>query len=297
VALAVAATAVLAAGYHFRPRSGLLAAIQPTSGVQAFRDIAYGGETRDRLDVYAPKTRRSEGRPVVVFFYGGEWTSGSRVNFGWMGVALARQGYVVIVPDYRVYPEVMWPVFVQDNARAVRWAHDHARDYGGDPRRMVVMGHSAGATNAFHLALDPQWLRAVGLDPRRDLRGAVSLGGFLTFRTPPGEQPQLAFGRMADTPVVEPITYVSADDPPLFLGVGGLDREVDPLDSKRLAAKARSLGVEATFVRYPYLNHRWLLKVLSDRLQWIAPTMRDVSGFIDAHTSPETAPDATATRR
>ena len=111
------------------------------------RDVAYGRGPRQRLDVYAP--RRREGRAAVaVFFYGGSWDSGRRQDYGWVGQALASRGFLTVIADYGLYPQVRFPGFLEDGARAVRGAQDHAEAFGGDPKRIVLVGHSAGAYNA-----------------------------------------------------------------------------------------------------------------------------------------------------
>jgi acetyl esterase/lipase len=129
-------------------------------------DLSYGDDARQRLDVYAP--RRPEHRPVVIFFYGGTWSAGRKSNYAFVGAALAERGYVTVIPDYRLYPEVRFPAFVEDGARAVAWVQQHARDFGADPDRLVLMGHSGHgyATGNLRCALYPRQLAAGALRRR-----------------------------------------------------------------------------------------------------------------------------------
>jgi acetyl esterase/lipase len=123
---------------------------------------------------------------VVVFFYGGSWNSGSRVDYRFVGEALASRGIVTVVADYRLYPQVRYPLFLRDGARAVAWTKAHIREFSGNPQRLYVMGHSSGGYNAAMLALDGEWLAAVGMSPR-DLRGWIGLAGpndFLPIKNP-----------------------------------------------------------------------------------------------------------------
>ena len=129
-------------------------------------DQTYGPGGRQNLDVYAPR-RMDAARPVAVFLYGGGWERGRKWDYGWVAQALAARGYVVVLPDYRLYPQVRFPEFLNDSAQAVRWAVDHAAAYGGDPSRIVLLGHSAGAYNAVMLGLEPNYLRQAGVDPAR----------------------------------------------------------------------------------------------------------------------------------
>lgn len=177
------------------------------------RDIAYGPGPRQKLDVYAPKTSTAD-LPVVVFFYGGAWSSGRRQDYAFAAQALASRGCLAVVPDYRVVPEVIYPSFVQDCAAAVRWAQDHAAQYGGDPRRILLVGHSAGAYMALQLALDERFLTAAGADPAR-IRGAVGLSGpydFYPFVRPDAHD---AFGPYKGDPQAsQPITYAGLPNRP-----------------------------------------------------------------------------------
>src|SRR3569833_1942822 len=150
-------------------------------------DIAYGSDARQKLDVYVPKpareSREAEGvrsraaaRPVVIFWYGGSWQSGSKSDYRFVGAALADRGYITVLPDYRLYPEVKFPGFLDDAAHAVAWVQQHAQEFGGDPHRIVLMGHSAGAHSAAYLALNHEFLAKRGANPDW-LAGLVGLSG------------------------------------------------------------------------------------------------------------------------
>ncbi len=144
----------------------LAEAVIPDSHFVLTRDVAYGNAPRQRLDVYRPRSARSAA-PTVVFLYGGRWQHGSRTEYRLLGNALTRRGFVVVVPDYRLYPEVRFPAFVEDGAQAVRWTRNNAARFGIDTTQIFVMGHSAGAHTAALLALDERWLRGVGSHPAR----------------------------------------------------------------------------------------------------------------------------------
>jgi len=260
-------------------------------GVTLTRDIAYAPGERRSLDVYTP-TRPAPGRPVVVFFYGGSWDSGSKADYAWVGRALAAQGFVTIVPDYRLYPEVRWPAFLQDSAEAVKWAHDHASDYGGQASRLVLMGHSAGAYNAMELAVDARWLRAVGMDPAKDIAGVVGLSGpydFLPLRSP---ELKTIFGPPDQRPDTQPINHVDGRSAPMLLITGDRDHTVDPGNSDRMAARVIAAGGQARVIRYPTLDHVRTVAALAPALRFLAPVMREVKAFVDQRAASEPEPAA-----
>ena len=274
---------------------GVLNAVAPSGGVAISTDLAYAPGPRGGLDVYRPTGARGPA-PVVVFIYGGGWDSGRRQDYRFVGLALARRGYVTVVPDYRLYPQVRWPAFLQDNAVAVRWARDHAAQYGGDPARMVLMGHSAGAYDAVMLGLDRRWLAAVGMDPRRDLKGVVGLAGPYDFLPLDTDKLRDLFGPPDGRPATQPINHVSGDEPPLFLGVDVGDKVVRPGNTTRLAAKARAAGAQVEVRAYKGVSHALLVGAIAAPLRFLAPVLADSARFIDARTgaapSGPTAPAA-----
>ena len=278
-ALALAAALAACSGL------AVINAVEPAGGVRRTADIAYRPGPRGLLDVYRP-IHAAPGAPVVVFIYGGGWDSGRRQDYRFVGLSLARRGFVTVIPDYRLYPEVRWPDFLRDNAQAVRWAHDHAADFGGDPRRMVLLGHSAGAYNAAMLALDPRWLAGVGLNARRDLRAVAGLAGPYDFLPLTSDKLRDLFGPPEQRPDTQPINHVSGDAPPLFLGYDAGDTVVRPLNTLHLAEKVRAAGVEVEVRRYTHVNHPLLIGAVAAPLRPLAPVLRDVAAFFDAHDAP-----------
>jgi acetyl esterase/lipase len=262
---------------------GALNTLEPKGGVTVTRDIPYGTAPRQALDVYAP-IGTAGGRPVVVFFYGGSWDSGTKADYAWVGQALARQGYVTVVADYRLYPDALWPLFLEDCALAVGWARSHAEAYGGDPARLVVMGHSAGAYNAVELAVDDRWLGSVGLDPHTDIRAVVGLSGPYDFLPLQSDELKTIFGPEAQWPDTQPINHVDGRAAPMLLLTGDRDHTVNPGNTDRMAARITSRGGKAQVIHYPSLDHVRMVGALAAPLRWMAPVMADVTAFIDAQT-------------
>lgn len=258
---------------------GLLNAVSPREGRvrRVARDIAYGPHPRQQMDVYSPDLEAGETAPVLVFFYGGGWDSGSRTLYGWAAQALAAQGFVVAMPDYRIVPDVLFPVFIEDAATATAKAAEVAVRYGGDPERLGVIGHSAGAHLAMMIALDRRYMAAVG-QPNL-IRAAAGLAGpyeFLPFDVAASIN---AFGRAPDPLMTQPVTFVRADAPPLWLGHGTEDVVVHDDDTVILNDRMRAVGGRSEAKLYPGLNHADLVATFSPLFRKKAPVLADVTAF------------------
>ena len=251
----------------------------PSSDFREQTGITYGKSARHQLDIYRP-ANGSGPAPVIVFFYGGNWNSGERGDYRFVGAALAARGYVVAVPDYRLYPQVRYPDFLADSAQAVRWVFDHVAESGGDLGRVFLMGHSAGAYNAAMLALNPAYLTAAGVDPQR-VRALIGLAGPYDFLPLIGPITKAVFGFPDTSITTQPIHYVSSGAPPALLLTGAQDDLVDPGNSARLASRLQRNGVPARVVTYPNLGHRTLIGALSAPLRGLAPVLDDVAGFVN----------------
>lgn len=241
-------------------------------------DIRYAPGPRGGLDIYAP--RHVHGAPLVVFFYGGSWQEGNKALYRFVGAALAARGVVTVIPDYRIYPPTRFPGFLQDGAAAVAWAHAHAGDYGADPSRLFLMGHSAGAYIAAMLALDPEWLAPHGLSPGRDVAGFIGLAGPYDFLPLTDPVLKIIFGPQAGLARTQPINFVAPGAPPAFLAAGLDDSIVDPGNSTRLARSLRQAGDAVEVKLYPGIDHMKLVGALSPWLGILAPVLPDCLAFI-----------------
>lgn len=240
-------------------------------------DAAYGALPRQRLDVYAP-TRMSEQRPIAVFLYGGGWEKGRKWDYGWVAQALAARGYVVVLPDYRLYPQVRFPAFLEDSAQAVRWAIDHAPAYGGDPSRVVLLGHSAGAYNAVMLGLAPSYLTAAGVDPRA-IRGVVGIAGPYDFLPLSGHMARV-FGEAPQPSDTQPVDHVRGDAPPMLLLTGGADAVVDPRQTAALEAALRQAGGQVETKVYDGVGHNEIMAAISRPFRDRASVLDDIAAFL-----------------
>jgi acetyl esterase/lipase len=266
---------------------GILALASP-GAVQLKHDLAYASGDRARFDVYAPRHPRARA-PVAVFLYGGSWQSGDKALYRFVGQSLASRGFITVIPDYRVYPEVRYPDFLRDNAQAVAFAKRHAGQWGGDPNRLFLIGHSAGAYNAAMLALDRRWLGEVGLDPDRDVAGVVGLAGPYDFLPLRDATLKIIFGPEDQRSDTQPINHADGRAPPMLLLAGDRDRTVDPGNATRLTAAIRARGGAASAHIYPGLGHVSLLTSMSGLFRRRGGVLDEVAGFIDVAPTPTSA--------
>ena len=259
--------------------------------------IAYGGG-REGLDVYRPTDRRSPA-PVIVFLHGGRWQSGSKNDYVLLANTFARRGWVVVVPDYHKYPDVVFPGWVVDGASAVRWTTDNVARFGGDPSRIFVVGHSSGGHTTAILALDTTYLRRAGV-PASGVQGFVSLAGPVdTTWTDPDVQ--VLMGPASEWTATYPRSHVGGATPPLLLLHGSGDETVGDGNSVRLTALVRARGGCARAVVYRGVGHIEIVaalalptgvgtRVLSDLTRFIRDPVRDAcSTALRAGASPPRA--------
>lgn len=243
------------------------------------RDVPFGPAERHRLDIYAPKAR-SGPLPVVFFIYGGSWSDGSRTNYDFVGRAIAALGYVTVIADYRLLPEVEYPGFLEDCATALTWVAGSIAAHGGDPGRIALMGHSAGAYNALMLGL-----RAglVAPEVAARIRCMVGLSGPYDFFPFDGRITLRTFGAVAEPQTTQPIHHVTAAAPPTFLGTGERDTLVLPRNSRALADRLRAAGVAVEERYFARLDHPGPLLALGRPARGIAPVLSDVAAFLKGY--------------
>jgi acetyl esterase/lipase len=242
-------------------------------------NIRYGPDPRHVLDAYVPDKVSVEARPLVVFWHGGRWRFGDKADYRFVGAALTELGYVAVLPNYRLYPEVKMPGFMDDAARAGQWAAAHAGEFGADAHRLYLMGHSAGAHLAALVTLDPRYFAAAGhtVPP---IAGVIGLSGPYDFLPLLEADVQDIFGPPENYPVSQPINFVRSDAPPMLLVHGLKDDTVRPKNSRNLAAALLSLGVPVTLKLYPQLEHADTVAALSRPARGRAPILADIAAFV-----------------
>jgi len=254
-------------------------------------DIPYGPDVRQKLDVYVPKPvvdgagpAVASAHPVVIFWYGGSWESGSKSDYRFVGAALADHGYITVLPDYRLYPDVKFPDFLDDAAHAVAWVQLHAQEFGGDPHRVVLMGHSAGAHTAAYLALNHEFLAKRGANPDW-IAGLVGLSGPYVL-APNTRTLNRIFAAPWGESDWQPLRFVDALAPPTFLAHGLDDNLVSVAQTEKLRDALEAKGVRVETELYPDTGHAATIAGFSKAARGSAPTLDQAVAFLDSLTSP-----------
>lgn len=260
----------------------LVNGLSPSGHYQMAQGVAYGAAGRQRLDLYTP---RDAGRPapIIVFFYGGGWKDGKKKNYEFVASSLTRAGYVVVIPDYRLHPEVVFPGFIEDAAMAVAWAIENGDKYGADPGKLFVMGHSAGAHIAAMLSTDPRYLSAHGMTLSQ-LSGFIGLSGPYDFLPLESGYLTEVFPEAARA-ASQPIGFVSSEMPPTLLIHGSDDDVVGDGNSVRMAEHIERVGGSVTLKLYAGVGHAAVAAALSPPLDFANNTLEDCLAFLDSRSS------------
>ena len=260
--------------------ASLLNLTVPRAGYGVERNFAYGSDARQKLDLYIPD-HLAANAPVILFFYGGSWDSGNKDYYRGFGQAFANEGIVVAVADYRLYPQVRYPAFLEDGAHAFAWVHANVARFGGDPARIFLAGHSAGAYIAVMLAADEDYVRKAGADPAW-IRGVIGIAGPYNF-LPLHSKDLIAIFGGANRPDTQPINYIDGKRPPMLLAAGTDDTTVLPRNTTQLAERLKSFGSPVEVLSYPGIGHIGIILSLAPGLRWMTTLRQDIVKFVKAH--------------
>ncbi len=272
--------ASLVAMYSFSAASlgGVFNAVFAEGSVRVETGLSYGPHRRHALDIYSPKDGAHDG-PVVVFIYGGGWRSGERETYGFVGAAFASRGITTVIPDYRLFPEVMFPDFVTDAARAYGWVTDNIEG-AGTTRPIVLIGHSAGAHIAGLMAVDRRYLS----QGRNDIpapAGFVGLAGPYSFDPTTFETTRDIFASVTDAGRARPTQLVTPDTPPTLVMHGLDDETVRVWNTRTFAQALDKVGVPVRKLEFEGIGHTGILLALSRPLRWRAPVLEEILSFIE----------------
>ncbi len=226
--------------------------------------VHYGSDPAQKLEMFLPAGPAPQRPlPIVVFIHGGGWHSGDPHDYRFMARALAPKGYAVVLAGYRLFPQARYPGMLEDGASALRWVADHAAALGGDPDRVVLMGHSAGAYNAVMLGLDQRWLARERLSANA-LRGVVGIAGPYDFLPFDSDATINSFGQVKDPEETQPVVYARGDGAPLLLVHGTADTRVRPRNSAELARTMTRAGAPTQVVLLKDVTHEGVIMMFAE---------------------------------
>lgn len=267
----------------------VLNSLVPENGYSLISALAYGTNARQKLDIYLPKAAdqstkldSAKLKKVIIFYYGGNWDSGERADYKFAAEALVSHGYIVVIPDYRVYPEVLFPALMADPVSAAKWVKTNIKKYNGDANKVFLAGHSAGAHIAAMMAINPEYLAEVSLKPN-DFAGVIGLAGPYDFLPLKSERLKIIFGPEAQQWKSQPINFVDGKNPPLYLAVGMKDNTVWPRNTFNLAKKIKQNNGIAEVYEFASYGHVDMVSKLAKPLRGNGELLKSVITFIDLH--------------
>lgn len=241
--------------------------------------VVFDAANNVALNIWRPSDLDDNAKaPVLVFIYGGSWRTGDRDEYDFFARSFTDLGYIVVLPNYRLFPQVKFPAMVEDSAAALAWTHDNIADYGGDPEQIVLSGHSAGAYNAMMAVIDPQWLAKYG---KTDdiIRAIAPLAGPFDFYPFDSESTKDSFGEAPEPTATQPVNFARGDAPPMLLLTGDNDETVQPRNSKELLKRIAQAGGQAAYKEYAGLGHADIIMAASSLFSSKAPVIADMDAF------------------
>lgn len=259
----------------------VLNGLVPDDGYNLYADIPFGNLSRQQLDIYQPR-HINHAAPVVIFYYGGSWDSGNKADYKFVAEALTSHGFITVIPDYRVYPDVLFPEFMADPAHSTLWVKQNIHKFGGDSSRIFLAGHSAGAHIAVMLGVNAEYLSLVGLTPE-SIRGIIGSAGPYDFLPLKSNRLKEIFGDESQLWKSQPINFVDGKNPPIQLLVGLKDGTVWPRNSFNLANKIQQAGGKVEVIEFPEYGHIDMAAKLARPLRGDGILLKHMVDFIQRH--------------
>ena len=267
----------------------VLNSLVPENGYSLVSALAYGTNARQKLDIYLPKAAdqstklySAKLKKVIIFYYGGNWDSGERANYKFVAEALVSHGYIVVIPDFRLYPEVLFPALMADPVTVAKWVKTHINQYGGDVNKVFLAGHSSGAHMAVMMSINPEYLAEASLKPN-DFAGVIGLAGPYDFLPLKSDRLKTIFGVDAEQWKSQPINFVDGKNPPLFLAVGLKDNTVWPRNTYNLAQKIKQKNGLVEVHEFASYGHVDMVAKLAKPLRGDGELLKTITTFIDQH--------------
>ena len=287
-ALAIGGIAVAAQQAQALSALGLVNGISSSAGVGVSKDINYGDAPLQNLDMYYPKPLAQamqtqsvidKSYPMVVFVYGGSWENGSKEDYAFVGQSLAQAGYVTAVVNYRKAPEHVYPDFVKDTAKAIAWSYDNAPKFHADPKRLAVVGHSAGAFNAVAAISNSDFLAPYGMSPS-DISAVVGIAGPYSYDFRKFDSAS-AFASDATPDEVMPDRQIKGKQPPYLLLTAENDKIVYDTNTIKMTQALEDFGATVETGQIKGASHATSIGAMAKPLRWVNDVRAQVLTYLD----------------
>jgi len=288
----IAAIGGVIAGAIASSPTQILTALSSQHGLTLYKNLAYGTDPRQSLDLYQPddhllKAQHPKGLPVVIFIYGGSWQSGDKEGYGFAGRSLAQAGYLTAVIDYRLVPKNIYPDFVEDSVSAIAWVYQHAGQYGGDPNMIFVLGHSAGAFNAVAAVDDARFWSKSNV-PDGAIKGVIGLAGPYSYDFRQFDS-RVAFPTNMLPEQIMPDSHVRPNAPPHYLLVAEKDTLVGIKNLMKMKRGLERANVPVRTAVIPKVNHYTMIVALATPGRWLGQTRQMVLDYLAERVHAESA--------
>ncbi len=287
-ALAIGGIAVAAQQAQALSALGLVNGISSSAGVGVSKDINYGDAPLQNLDMYYPKPLAQamqtqsvidKSYPMVVFVYGGSWENGSKEDYAFVGQSLAQAGYVTAVVNYRKAPEHVYPDFVKDTAKAIAWSYDNAPKFHANPKRLAVVGHSAGAFNAVAAISNSDFLAPYGLSPDA-ISAVVGIAGPYSYDFRKFDSAS-AFASDATPDEVMPDRQIKGKQPPYLLLTAENDKIVYDTNTIKMTQALKDFGATVETGQIKGASHATSIGAMAKPLRWVNDVRAQVLTYLD----------------
>ncbi|MGP5686503.1 alpha/beta hydrolase [Psychrobacter glacincola] len=267
--------------------------ITSSGGVGVSKNILYGDEPLQDLDIYYPKPLAqamkaqsaindgtiTDSYPMVVFVHGGSWESGNKEQYAFVGQSLAQAGYVTAVINYRKAPEHVYPDYVEDAAQAIAWSINNATSLHADPKRLAVIGHSAGAFNAVAAIANEDFLAPYGVKPT-DIATVVGIAGPYSYDFRKFDS-VTAFAADATPDDVMPDRQIKGAQPPYLLLTAEKDTVVYATNTIKMTQALTAAGVSVQTGEIKGASHATSIGAMAPPLRWVNDVRAQVVTYLD----------------
>lgn len=248
--------------------------ITPSKSYLLEKNVSYGSLGSQVMDIYQARAKK-ENSPIIVFIHGGSWDSGSKDIYKFFAEGFTSEGYDVAVPNYRLFPEIIFPDMLHDTAKAVAYLSNLFSN-----RKVVLIGHSAGGYNALMVSMNKHYLKEQGISVCSLISGVVSIS------SPTGvyelkKEPLVTIFPDRFKYNDAPMAYVDNATPSLLVINGLADKVVDPQNAIILSEKVNKRGGQSVLKLYPDTNHTQAVQVMSRYFDDNISLKSDILNFID----------------